>query len=248
MNKKRIGIEVDEVLRAKWLQFDRFYAQEFGEDSLPEEELPYVFDLFNDYPWKDAVETIKELREPEETPEDVNPIDYQLDNKGEAPADFLLFKPEEQVKLAAKEVFNRFMYEDYLFEINGAAPLMYKGMDLHVNNFLQKYDDTADFTVMSIENRFSIPPTLFFLSKMSCRFKNYKFLNNALDMWKDVDILITTNPEILKLGAPWGKKIIKLKRPYNEDIKAGSIEVLQIADLLDNKEFEKIIKFKSKKK
>lgn len=246
MNKKRIGIEIDEILRAKWLQFDRFYAQEFDEESLPEEEVPYVFDLFKGYPWKDTVETNKELREPEETPEDVNPIDYQVDVNGDAPADFLLFKQEEKIKLSAKEVYNRFMYEDYLFEINGAAPIMYKGMDLHVNNFLQKYENTVDFTVMSVENRFSIPPTLFFLSKMSCRFKNYKFLDNALDMWKDIDILITTNPEILKLGVPWGKKLIKLTRPYNKNIKTSSIEVLQIADLLDNKQFEKIIKFKTK--
>jgi len=245
MSKKKIGIEVDEIFRAKWLQFDRFYAQEYGEDSLPEEEVPYVFDLFKDYLWKDTVETIKEMREPEDTPEDINPLDYQLDENGEAPADFMLFKSEEKNMLSAKEVFNRFMYEDYLFEINGAAPIMYKGMDLHVNNFLQKYEKTVDFTVMSVENRFSIPPTLFFLSKMSCRFKNYKFLENALDMWKDVDILITTNPEILKLGTPWGKKLIKLSRPYNKDIKAGSIEVLQIADLIDNKKFEKIIKYKN---
>ena len=53
-------------------------------------------------------------------------------------------------------------------------------------------------------------------------------------MWKHVDILITTDPKILTLGAPWGKKIIKLKRPYNEKIKAGSMEVLQIADLNNN--------------
>jgi len=246
MSKLRIGIDIDEVLRAKWLQFDRFYAQEFGEEDIPEEQ-PYVYDLFKDYPWKDITEKVKEMREPEDTPDTINPIDYQLDETGEAPADFLIFKKEEEVKLSAKEVYNRFMYEDYLFEINAAAPIMYKGMDLHVNNFLQKYEDFADFVVMSPENRFSIPPTLFFLSKMSCRFREYIFVDKATDMWKNVDVLITTDPEILNLGAPWGKKLIKLNRPYNEKIKAGSLEVLQIAELIENSDFEKLVKYKKTK-
>jgi len=246
MSKLRIGIDVNEVLRARWLQFDRFYAQEFGEEGIPEDQ-PYVYDFFNDgYVWKDTVEEIKEMREPEDTPEDINPIDYQLDDKGEASADFMLFKPVEKITLTAREVYNRFMYEDFLFELHGAAPKMYPQLDLDVNNFLQKYEKTVNFTVMSVENRFSIPPTLFFLSKIQARFRDYKFLDNVLDMWKHVDVLITTDPEILKLGAPWGKKLIKLKRPYNEKIKAGSLEVLQIADLTNNQDFEKIIKYKTK--
>lgn len=248
MSKVRVGIVIDEILRAKWLQMDRFFVSEFGEEGTPEKQ-PYVYDFFKYYPWKDTEEIIKEMREPEETPENVNPIDYQVDEKtGEAPVDFLLFKKEEKIKKTAREVYNRFMYEDYLFEIHGAASMMYKGMDLHVNNFLLKYADSANFTVMNVENRFSIPPTLFFLSKISCRFTNYKFVDKAIDMWKDIDVLITTDPEILKMGSPWGKKIIKLKRPYNENIYAGSLEVLQIADLINNKYFEKIIKYKPNKK
>jgi len=243
MSKVRVGIVVDEILRAKWLQFDRFYAQEFGDEQ---HESKYVYDLFKDYLWRDTTEISREMREPEDTPENISPLEYVPDESGEAPADFLLFKKSEKEVISAKNMYNRFMYEDYLFEIHGAATVMYKGMDLHVNNFLQKYESTADFTIMNVENRFSIPPTLFFLSKMSCRFRSYKFVNKAVDMWNDVDVLITTDPEILKLGAPWFKKLIKLTRPYNEDIKAGSIEVLQVADLIGNKDFEKIIKHKNK--
>lgn len=243
MSKKlKVGIDVNEVLRAKWLQFDRFYAQEFGEEHKAE----YVYDYFKSYPWKDTVETVKELKEPEETEkyDNANPIHYQPDEKGEAVVDTFLFKKAEEIKLTAKEVYNRFMYEDYCFEIHAAATMMYKGMDLQVNNFLEKYMKFADFTVMSVENKFSIPPTLFFLSKITCRFKEYKFVDKAVDMWKDVDVLITSDPEILQLGTPWFKKLIKINRPYNENIKAGSLEVLQINDLVDNKDFEKIIKYK----
>jgi len=249
MSKKlKIGIDINEIFRAKWLQFDRFYAQEFQENSDEEVVANYCYDFFKNYPWKDTVEITKELKEPEDIPENINPLDYQMDDKlGEAPADAFLFKLPTEVKLTAKEVYNRFMYEDYVFEIHASAPIMYKGMDLHVNNFYLKYGEQSNFTLFSVENRFSIPPTLFFLSKMTSRFKNIKFVDNPIEMWNDIDVLITTDPEILELGAPWGKKLIKLKRPYNENIKAGSLEVLQIADLIDNPDFEKIIKYKTNK-
>jgi hypothetical protein len=245
MSKKIIGIDVNEVLRARWLQYDRYYAQEFGEEGIPKKNA-YVYDLFNGgYVWKDIVETVKELKEPEDTPEHINPIDYQVDQRdGKAPADAFLFKKPEEVKLTAKEAFNRFLYQDFLFEIHGAAPMMYRGMDLHVNNFIEKYSKSANFIVMSVENKFSIPPTLFFLSKITSRFKTYQFVDKPIDMWKYVDVLITTDPEILKGGAPWGKKLIKLNRPYNEMIKVGSLDVLQVNDLMDNPKFEKIIKYK----
>jgi len=245
MSKLKVGIDINEVLRAKWLQFDRFYAQEFGEEGIPIEQ-PYVYNYFKNYTWKDSVEKIKEMREPEDTPEDINPIDYQVDEKGDTASDFMIFKKEERVSISAKDKYNRFMYEDYLFEIHGSASMMYKGMDLHVNNFLEKYQDSVEFIIMSVENKFSIPPTLFFLSKITTRFRNYKFVDKAIDMWNDIDVLITTDPEILELGAPWFKKIIKLKRPYNENIKSGYMEVLQINDLIDNPEFEKIIKYNNK--
>lgn len=247
MGKLRIGIDINEVLRARWLQFDRFYVQEFGEEGVPKEQ-PYVYDYFKHYAFNDTVEIIKEMREPEDTPDNINPIDYRVDENGEAPADFLLFKKEEKITITAREIYNRFMYQDYLFEIHGAAPMMYKNMDVHVNKFLDKYYDNINYTLFSVENRFSIPPTLFFLSKTSCRFNNICFVDKALDMWNDIDVLITTDPEILKLGTPWGKKLIKVKRPYNENINAGQLEILQIADLIDNSKFEKIIKYKKSKK
>jgi len=240
---KRIGIDINEVLRARWLQFDRFYAQEFGEEGIPEN--PYVWDFFKHYKFEDITEEIKYLKEPEEMPDKISPLDYQVTEKeDEAPADVFLFKKPEEIKLTAREVYNRFMFEDYLFEIFGSSTPMYRGMDLHVNEFLEKYQNYAEFTVMSVENKFSIPPTLFFLSKITSRFKNYRFVDKNTKMWEDIDILITADPELLKLGSPWGKKIIKLSRPFNENIKKVDLEVLQINDLTNNSKFEKLIKYK----
>jgi hypothetical protein len=245
MNKKlMVGIDINEVLRAKWFQFDKYYGEEFGENGVPKEQ-PYVYDFFKYYGWKDTVETTKDLKEPKDMPENISPIDYQINDKlKEAPADTFLFKKPEKNMLTAKEVYNRFMYEDYCFEIHATAPMMYKGMDLHVKTLYLKYHNSAEFTVLGKENQFSIPPTLFFLSKIVAQFKNYHFVDNSLEMWNNVDVLITTDPEILNAKIPWGKILIKLKRPYNENIKVGSLEIQQIGDLIDNHLFEKIIKYK----
>jgi hypothetical protein len=247
MSKKlKVGIDINEVFRAKWLQFDRYYSQEFQEDGSEEEISPnYCYDFFKGYEWHDTVEIIKELKEPDsDFPDDINPAHYQVDENGEADADAFLFKKAEEKRLTAREVYNRFMYEDYVFEIHASAPIMYKGMDLHAKNFYLKYGEQSDFTLFSVENQFSIPSTMFFLSRMTSRFKTIKFIDKNLEMWDDIDVLITTDPEILSLGAPWGKKLIKLTRPYNEKIKGSSLEVLQINDLIDNPDFEKIIKYK----
>ena len=245
-NKKlKIGIDINEVLRARWLLFDKFYRQEFGEEGAPKEQ-PYVFDFFNKYAWKDTVQTVKELKEPEDMPEDINPLDYQHDEKlGEAPADAFLFKLPQEIHLTAKEVYNRFMYEDFLFEIFASAPMMYKDMDLHVNDFYFKYKDFADFIIVSKENQFSIPSTLFFLSKIRCRFNNFRFVETNEDMCMGLDVLITTDPELLEhVKNNEFCEVIKLLRPYNEDSYMGNIiPVLQINDLNNNLEFEKIINY-----
>ena len=244
-NKKlKIGIDVNEVLRARWLQFDRFYVQEFGEDDLPEQ--PYVYDLFAGYPWKERTEVTKDLKEPEDMPADINPLEYQVDEKtGEANADFALFKAPEKTHLTAKEVYNRFMYEDFVFEIHGSVPKMYPNLDLHLKNFYEKYKDTVEFFIVSKENEFSIPSTLFFLSKIMCRIPNYRFVKTNEELIGDLDVIITTDPEILDgIYIRKAIKIIKLKRPYNEKCNNGDIPpVLQVNDLFENPEFEKIINY-----
>ena len=40
MSKVKVGIDINEILRARWLQFDRFYVQEYGEDQVPEDQAP----------------------------------------------------------------------------------------------------------------------------------------------------------------------------------------------------------------
>jgi hypothetical protein len=247
MKKIKIGIDIDEILRAKWIQFDRYYVEEFGEEGIPKDMEPYTHDYFRDYGWKDTIERKKYLKEPEKTPDTINPLDYQVDKNNEAMADSALFMLEEKTELKAKEVYNKFMYEDYVLEIHGTAPVMYKGMELHIDKFLNKYKDFADFIIISKENWFSIPPTLFFLSKMMSRFKEYRFVEDYEEYWgDDIDLLITANPDVL-LKRPTNKKFIKPSRPYNKILYEGEVkDILQLNDLTDNEEFEKLINYKQK--
>lgn len=232
-NKPIISIDIDEILRNTWIQFDRMYVQEFGEEGIPEEE--YVFDYFNTYKWEGGIETVNILKD--DAPEDISPKDYQVDEKGESLADPFLFKKEEK-EYTAKEQFEKFMYEDYVFEIFGSAPQMYRGLDLHLNQFIKEFKD-CEINIVSKENEFSIPPTLFFLSKTMVRFKKYIFYNDYDEYWNDCDVLITTNPYLLE-NKPEDKTVIKLNRPYNKDIECEN-EYIQLYDLVNDNKFKKII-------
>jgi hypothetical protein len=238
--KKTICIDINEVLRYRWIQFDRFYVEEFGEEGVP--EMAYVYDYWKDYKWEDQEETTNFFNE--ELPDNISPLDYKVDEEtGEAPIDSMAFKPETKT-LTAREVFKKFMYEDFNFEIHGTAPLMYKGLDKDLERFYMKYKEQFDIKIISKENWFTIPPTLFFLSKTMPRIKNYVFVETNEEMWKEGDIFITTDPELM-VDIPRGKKIVKVLRPYNEEIETETkIEIFQIVDLLGSKEFEKIIGYK----
>ena len=237
-NKKVIGIDINEILRSLWMQFDKYYVEEFGEENAPDESEAYVYDFYKNYTWNDIEEEVKILNE--DIPDDISPLDYQVNEKGESNIDFLAFK-SEKLKLTAKEVYNRFLYQDYLFEIFGSAPKMYTHVDKDVEKFYLKYKDQFDVIIVSKENWFSISPTLFFLSKLMPKFRTYFFGETNEEIWDKVDILITTDPELLK--KPKNKTLVKLERPYNKNIDADHIK-LNIIDLVDDKNFENLVNYK----
>lgn len=242
--KKTIVIDINEVLRYRWLQFDRFYVEEFGEEGVP--EVPYVYDFWDEYKWEDQEETINFLNE--ELPDDISPVDYEIDEKtGEAPVDVFAFKPETTL-LNAREVYKKFLYEDFNFEIHGTAPLMYKNLDKDLERFYLKFKDQFHIKIVSKENWFTIPPTLFFLSKLMPRITEFKFVETNEEYWKEGDVFITTDPELL-INIPAGKKVVKVLRPYNEKIIGhNKVEIFQILDLLGSKDFEKLIGYKNNNK
>jgi len=235
-----VGIDINEVLRSRWQMFDRYYVEEFGEEGLPEDDKLYCYDFFNTYKFNDVEEIDKVLKD--DFPDDINPIYYQVDSKtNEAPVDSLILKKEKRF-LTAKQVYERFLYQDYLFEIFGAAPLMYKGMENDIQQFYQKYFNCVNFVIVSKELSVTIPPTLFFLSKLMFRAKKFFLVETNKDIWKNIDILITTDPELLN-NVPFGKEVIKINRPYNKNI-FKNYNFIHLKNLIDNKEFEKLINYK----
>lgn len=243
MNKKRIGIDINEVLRARWLQFDRYYVEEFGEEGVP--RVPYVYDFWEGYEWNDAEEELELLID--NAPEDISELDYiKEEDEEKSKAETILFKTEK-FKMSAREVYNKFMFETFCYEIFGSAPKMYKRVDYDLDLFYKKFKDQFEFVLVSKENWFSIAPTLFFLSKLTPRIKNYVFAETNDEIWDAVDVLITTDPELL--DAPKNKKVIKLSRPYNGGINTADHETLNFIDLIKDElgiprldeEFVKII-------
>jgi hypothetical protein len=234
-NKIKIGIDIDEVIRAKWLQFDRYYNSEFGDET--EFEAKYTNNFFKDYPWKEITETVNYLKD--EIP-DISPIDYQLNDNGKCEADNFLFN-KETVTLSKEDVYKRFLYEDYLFEIFGSAPQMYRNIDLDLNKFCDKYSNDCEITIFSREEDISISPTLFFLSKFKMKFRNYFFIKKYDEVIDKFNLIITANPEITKVCDKNNIKHILLSRPYNSEIKTQSLTYLHVNDLIDNELFESLL-------
>lgn len=233
MTKKVLAIDLDEVVRSKWLQFDRLYAVEFGEEGIT---MPYdTYELRNHFAFKDTTHVQNYLND--ELPEDVSPIEYMLDSDGNAPIDSLAFRKKDE-SFTADQMFNKFLYQDYLVEIFGSAPVLYRGLDLDLRKFKLAFENDVDIILFSAEKNDSISPSLFFLSKIRPIIRKFYFPENAVDIWKEADVVITTDPSII--NSKGDKKVVVLSRPYNLNTQ-GDLTALNLVDLIDNPEFKNII-------
>jgi hypothetical protein len=75
--------------------------------------------------------------------------------------------------------------------------------------------------VVSNEIGKSKPSTLFFLSKFGCLIEKVLFFSELTknDMWDDVDVLLTANPDLL-LEKPQNKIVVKYNTNYNKQIES----------------------------
>lgn len=231
MSKKLVlAIDIDEVIRSKWLQFDRFYAQEFGEEGI---KMPFdTYDLRNHYEFNDRTDVVNYLND--DLPDDISPIEYMLDENGNAPVDHDAFRKKEE-KMTADEAFNKFLYEDFLVEIFGTAPPLYRGLDLHLREFTQEFEEYVEIALFSKEKNPSISPTLFFISKLRPTVRNYFFPKTNEEVWEKSDIVITTDPAIIEI-APNDKLIVVLDRPHNVGLDCD-YNALNFIDLIKNNQF-----------
>jgi len=96
-----------------------------------------------------------------------------------------------------------------------------------------KIEDMGHTPVLvSKELNNSKPSTLFFLSKLSCKFNRIQFVRDYKDKWNEVDVLITSNPITLE-NKPSGKTSVKVINKYNSEVDAD-YTIVDIKELLDS--------------
>lgn len=115
-----------------------------------------------------------------------------------------------------------FVYDKCCLEIFGYADEIIDGAVQSINDLelhLKMIGKEHEIIITSREAGRSVPSTLFFLSKTGCMIQNIKFTMGTTDCWQHVDIMVTDHPEILN-SKPEGKKVIKIEKPFNQDISA----------------------------
>ncbi|MFW6219228.1 MAG: hypothetical protein ACOC33_00040 [bacterium] len=194
MKKLIIGFDVNEVLRSFIDRFDFYYEKEFKNNNLdPKNE--HGFKFLEKYVFNPSVE-INNILHP-----NVNKDDVYV----------------EKVKLTPEQVFNKFLYEDYTFEIFGGASAVDRNTFTELNLLYKEYKDIYDFKIVVNENEKARAKTLFFLSKYDLQIPQIIFVDNEKEIWKNVDIYVTANPNYLN-NHPIDKIIIKYKRDFNSSI------------------------------
>lgn len=133
------------------------------------------------------------------------------------------------VKFSGKKEFNKFLYEDYVFEIFGEADMVDMFLDKKLNlwhismNDNENIDEEIELMLTnSMEYNTSIGYSYFFLSKMATRVREVYFPLDSETTWSKCDILITADPKLLK-NIPKNKVAVKINKSYNKDIEGDNI-------------------------
>jgi hypothetical protein len=143
--------------------------------------------------------------------------------------------------------YEKFVYEDYPFEIFGKCPTCTKKLTEQLNewteNTLKDVDTDEPIDVMfvsTMEYGASIGNTYFFVSKLGTKVREVYLPSDSNTIWDRCDVLITANPDLLN-NKPEGKVTIKVNKDYNTDCKADySYETLSMF-LTDEDIIEKLL-------
>ena len=124
-------------------------------------------------------------------------------------------------KFKNKKAFDKFLYEDYVFEIFGEAGTAEKGIDKTLILWqlaLSENDDLEEPVELLLANPMefnaSIGYSYFFISKIATRIREVHFPSDSQQIWDLCDVLITAEPKLLE-NKPDGKKAIKIETEYN---------------------------------
>ncbi len=196
---KKVGIEINGVLRDTVTKFKQLYEKHLIDKDDIDDEKTYSLDLSGN---TEEIEVITEDNFKYEELSEVTSLELNT---------HFSFKTNEE--------YFEFMYEDYTMELFGHAPSTEYSTFNDLNDLYLELRDRLDLSIVSDEISKSKPASLFFLSKFGCLLEKFRFYSNITldDMWNDVDILVTSNPNLL-LNQPKGKTVIKFETQYNSNI------------------------------
>lgn len=195
---KRIGIEVNGVLRDTFGKFRQLYEKHMIENYESENaNQTFTMDMSGN--------TSLDEVEDEFTYEIIEPIDT--------------FELKNHFKFKSDEELYDFMFEDFPMQLFGHAGSTETFTFNDLNNFYTKNRDEFEIFIVSDEIGKSKPATLFFLSKFGCLVENIKFYSNSTldNMWDSIDLLLTSNPNLLTTH-PDKKVLVQYVTDYNKNI------------------------------
>jgi hypothetical protein len=193
---KRIGIEINGVLRDTIGKFTQVYEKHMVEE-LDDENKTYEIDLSGNTK--------------ENTTE--NNFEYKIIN------DVTSLELMSHFTFKDSDELYSFMYEDFVMQIFGHAGSTETFTFNDLNDFYINFRDNYDIIIVSDEMGRSKPASLFFLSKFGCLVENIKFYSNSTlqNLWNSLDILVSANPKLIE-NAPENKTVIKYETPYNKNV------------------------------
>ena len=194
---KRVGIELNGVLRDTITKFTQLYEKHLIDSE----------EVINDKTYDMDMSGNTEI------------IEVTDDFKYEVLSEVNSLKLDKHFSFKSQEEYFEFMYEDYTMELFGHAPSSEYSTFNDLNELYLEIRDEVDLSIVSDEIGKSKPASLFFLSKFGCLLEKVHFYSNITlyDMWENVDILVTSNPELL-INPPKGKTVIKFETIYNVDV------------------------------
>jgi len=193
---KRIGIEINGVLRDTIGKFTQVYEKHMVEES-DDENKTYEIDLSGNTK--------------ENTTE--NNFEYKIINEVTSLELMSHFTFKDSDELYS------FMYEDFVMQIFGHAGSTETFTFNDLNDFYINFRDNYEIIIVSDEMGRSKPASLFFLSKFGCLVENIKFYSNTTlqNLWDSLDIIVSANPKLIE-NAPENKTVIKYETPYNKNV------------------------------
>jgi hypothetical protein len=210
---KRIGIEINGVLRDTIGKFTQLYEKHMIEEK---EDGSKTYEL-------DMSGNTEELNQKED-------FEYKILN------DVTSLNLMDHFSFNDENELYSFMYEDFAMQIFGHAGSTETFTFNDLNEIYHNYRDKNELLIVSDEIGKSKPASLFFLSKFGCLLEKIKFYSNFTinSMWDEIDVLLTSNPQLI-LEKPKDKIVVKYNTTYNKNVEADyEIEKL--------KEFDDILK------